>query len=284
VSVLFAITESVIMLLIGYRRPTETTLAVHRQKIRELMIEKEAYTQRYLAEKHKYDALLAQVNSTSTLGSISTKFGGTLTSESGTICLQPMAYASAPPAENADAITPCIPAPGQHVNNLITGEPPLHGPLKGIHASSAPQNSQAGSRSNAHALMPVPPTQSPKLDESTIESTQPNPGNSNKALEIARKVAKGAVYVLKGTAAVIFFPITMFMFIAHRKRKYQSELPGDTAVIQHGWNMPDLEAAQGSWDYSSYAIPAELPAVHELSGDVEMPRGYTGPYELGGFP
>src|SRR6266536_1195024 len=47
-------------------------MAAHRIKIRELMIEKEVYTQKYLEEKRKYDNLLAKVNSTSTLGSIST--------------------------------------------------------------------------------------------------------------------------------------------------------------------------------------------------------------------
>jgi hypothetical protein len=45
-------------------------MAVHRAKIRELMVEKENYTQRYLEEKQKYDELLAKVSSTSTLGSI----------------------------------------------------------------------------------------------------------------------------------------------------------------------------------------------------------------------
>jgi hypothetical protein len=47
-------------------------MAAHRIKIRELMIEKEVYTQKYLEEKRKYDDLLSKVNSTSTVGSIST--------------------------------------------------------------------------------------------------------------------------------------------------------------------------------------------------------------------
>lgn len=46
-------------------------MAAHRSRIRELMIEKEMYTQKYLGEKRKYDELLIRVNSTSTLESMS---------------------------------------------------------------------------------------------------------------------------------------------------------------------------------------------------------------------
>ncbi|KAK5657510.1 hypothetical protein OQA88_3082 [Cercophora sp. LCS_1] len=53
-------------------QPDDALVAAHRAKIRELMLEKEQYTQRYLEEKKKYDDLLAKVNSTSTLNSILT--------------------------------------------------------------------------------------------------------------------------------------------------------------------------------------------------------------------
>lgn len=53
-----------------YSRPDPDSIAAHRAEILKLMMEKEHYTQKYLAEKAKYDELLAEVNSTSTLGSI----------------------------------------------------------------------------------------------------------------------------------------------------------------------------------------------------------------------
>jgi len=52
--------------------PNDATMIAHRIKILELMLEKEEYTQKYLDEKRKYEDLMAQVNSTSTLGSVST--------------------------------------------------------------------------------------------------------------------------------------------------------------------------------------------------------------------
>jgi hypothetical protein len=54
-----------------FRRPDQETIKTQRGRIRQLMVENDAYTRKYLDEKKKYDHLLARVNSTSTLGSIS---------------------------------------------------------------------------------------------------------------------------------------------------------------------------------------------------------------------
>jgi hypothetical protein len=50
------------------RRRDEASIAPHLATIKDLMIEKEHYAQRYLAEKRKYHDLVERVNSTSTWG------------------------------------------------------------------------------------------------------------------------------------------------------------------------------------------------------------------------
>jgi hypothetical protein len=254
--------------LIRYRRPNETTLAVHRQKIRELMIEKEAYTQRYLAEKHKYDALLAKVNSTSTLGSISTTLSSTLVPESSTTCIHADEHVSSTQVKDlAHEITPCLLAPSHHVVNSNGGAPPRDRPLDSSHAASPPQDVQARSISAARATTALSQKQLSKSNELTTESTQPKPSNRNKALKIARRVARGTGYVVAGTAAVVLFPITIVVFVIYRRRRAYAlpALPAYRMAMSEISLPPDELGA-----YSSALIPAELPAVHELTGDVEM--------------
>ena len=243
------------------------------------MIEKEAYTQRYLAEKHKYDALLAKVNSTSTLGSISTTLSDTLAPESSTTCIQAEEYASPTQVEDlADEITPCLLAPSHHAVNFNVGAPPHDGPLDSSHAASPPQDVQARSISAARTITALPQKQLSKSNESTTESTQPKLSNRNKALKIARRVARGTGYAVAGTAAVIFFPITIVLFVIRRRRR-ERPLPHPICYGYYreddlyGWNMSPPATRppyHEPWRYSSSLMPAELPAVHELSGDVEM--------------
>ncbi|KAH7155927.1 hypothetical protein EDB81DRAFT_376260 [Dactylonectria macrodidyma] len=273
---------------ISLERPDETTLAVHRRKIRELMVEKEAYTQRYLVEKQKYDALLAKINSTSTLGSISTTRSGPVVPESSTTCIQAETLASPTRVEDLTLETaPCLLPPSHCAVNFDDREPPHDRPPDSSHAASL-REVRVRPISTFGANTTLPQRHLSKSNESTTANTQPKPSNRNKALKIARRVARGTGYVAAGVAAVAFFPITIVMFVVlYRRRKTsKQQLPASF----HLGPVGDLEAMPGyiqppmlqghemympvQQAYSSALMPAELPAVHELSdfghGGVEM--------------
>jgi hypothetical protein len=240
--------------LTGYRRPNETTLAIHRQKIRELMIEKEAYTQRYLAEKHKYDTLLAQINSTSTLGSISTTLSDSLVLESSTTCIQAEEHiVSSRIRDLPDEITPCSLAPSHHMVNCNSSVPPHDGPLDSSHSAAPQQEVRARSPSAARATTALPQMQLSKSNELIIENIQPKPSNRDKALKIVKRVTRGTGYIAMGTVAVVFFPITIVVLV-RRKQRRQAHMPAMVSTV------PQYQT------YQSSMIPAELPGVHELAG------------------
>ncbi|KAH7407328.1 heterokaryon incompatibility protein-domain-containing protein [Cadophora sp. MPI-SDFR-AT-0126] len=248
-------------------RPNETTLAVHRQKIRDLMIEKEAYTQRYLAEKHKYDALLAKVNSTSTLGSISTTISGTIVPESSTAYVRAEEHVSSIQVEAlTDKITPCLLAPSHHVASSDGWEPSHNKPLDSSHAAYLQQDVQARP-SAAETTTIIPQEHLSQINESIIKSSQPKHSSRNKALKVGRKVAKGTGYVVAGTFAVAFFPFTIVGLVIYR-RKLRHQQQVQAPDYDYDWDSQPPFASPGQWKYSSAAIRAELPARHELGGDV----------------
>jgi hypothetical protein len=220
------------------------------------MIEKEAYTQRYLAEKHKYDTLLAQINSTSTLGSISTTLNDSLVPESSTNCIQAEEHIlSTQIRDLTDEITPCSLAPGYHMVNFNSSVSPHDGPLDSSHSATPRQEVQARSISAVRATTALPQKQLSESNESVIENIPPKPRNRDKALKIVKKVTRGTGYVVMGTVAVVFFPITVVVFV-RRKRQRRADM----------YQSASTEPHQLYQRYQSARIRAELPAIHEYSG------------------
>ncbi|KAI9766484.1 MAG: hypothetical protein M1839_004888 [Geoglossum umbratile] len=272
-------------------RPDETTMAAHRMNIRKLMIEKEVYTQKYLEEKRKYDDLLAQVNSTSTLGSISAALAEDL--ETG-----PSSVHANIPNDNSKigrsdgnsrnlgntvASKETVPKIGgldgqsgpQHPNTLrsLTSDVfPGMATTRGFNPSSG-SSSGRESHEQQDIIMISPVSTSDACQQRrrprggqhlpTESETIQGAVKCDKAAKFGRRMAKGAGYAAVGTVAVIFFPITIVYLVFLRKRRAQTketELP-----TLHPDNGPSNPAA--IYDhYHSADIPAELPAVHELSG------------------
>lgn len=256
-------------------------------KIRELMIEKEMYTQRYLQEKEKYDALLAKVNSTSTLGSILTTQSATLDGElSGTqpaFPLQVPTHCGDSREENGPAIyrgaEPLCSGDGASTNNTFNFVLSPAAPARSTMPTSDQLQGQAeamfvasgGAPSALHAsgerlsLASVPsPRPRPSRPPDVVPDQPTAPQKTKSAKEHANDIGRGAGYALLAVVAVVFFPITVPLYIlfrCQRKAQKQKDVEAPPPVSY----MHPISYQGSEWEpYASTAIPAELMGIHEL--------------------
>jgi hypothetical protein len=229
-----------------FRRPDQETIKTQRGRIRQLMVEKDAYTRKYLDEKKKYDHLLARVNSTSTLGSISLHNATTdptvyhTLSPGGGIVVEPEASSASIdranhlPSSVCSAVTNTPPV--SHGNGIISdddGRPPFRASVDSIaecHVTlgAANQKDQNSSSTNIDPSDEGIPQLDPQLRRSVSPQVRPRaPGHASesfmrKRLRAARKrLAKDsrqvAARAVRGAAtgiilyvgAVVFFPVTI---------------------------------------------------------------------------
>jgi hypothetical protein len=260
--------------LTGYRRPNEETVLAHRSKIRELMVEKEVYTQKYLEEKRKYDNLLAKVNSNSTLASTSSFLSSHIeagpssipaiqTSEAAQACQQSDVAQHDEPSEKTESSEAAILSSklksDDHQEDLdretlstgrrLTSDIFL-GTAKTHQLPNGSSNTQVAELTRQHEVMA----------QTWIAATdQQRPRNLEKIAKVAKKVAKGAGYAAVGTIAIIFFPITILVLGRRRRRAGPSMLSSNDTYGMATHPSPHL--------YQSASLPAELPAIHELSSN-----------------
>ncbi|KAL2134932.1 hypothetical protein VTI74DRAFT_10339 [Chaetomium olivicolor] len=228
--------------------PDQASITAHRAKIRELMIEKEQYTQKYLEEKRKYDQLLEKINSTSTLGSIIL-----LTTSSETQALAGQAsLAVNKTSDIADAEEQAGTSTNESRANQ--GSPPptytavSHTPLLPINAptlaSASPVASEALTAVNRSTSAPQPKLSSTSLRGPSISSeeslsaaaartsppfavvseplkTLERPKKRVTVAKRAKKTAKGAGITVSVIIGAALFPITIpiFLIIRHRRKR-----------------------------------------------------------------
>ncbi|KAH8890676.1 hypothetical protein GQ53DRAFT_170514 [Thozetella sp. PMI_491] len=275
-------------------RPDEVTLGSHRKKIRELMLEKETYTQKYLIEKQKYDALLAHVNSTSTLGSICT---------TQTVEEQPIRVTASntrldgPKREQSVIQNTPGDSPKTSPDNDIQPSNPLaaYGNFFEAISTDLGPNLMPGTGDDDRDNDPldeISAIQDPEA-QATAESQYSRKNRLLKHRQMARRAAqntaKGIKYTLVGTAAVILFPVTIALFIVRRRRRAPAPLelnsskvsPGDFypprqypvlkyPELRSNYFDPGIYFHSSDVAYTSSLIPAELPATHELGANPEF--------------
>ncbi|KAM7205110.1 hypothetical protein V8F20_003247 [Naviculisporaceae sp. PSN 640] len=340
--------------------PDEATMVAHRIKILELMVEKEEYTQRYLEEKRKYDNLMVQVNSTSTLGSVSTIHteNGTTGTWRGLVMNKGLhssrapryneslenqgkgkAVAVEPVSEPADTMLTAIYEDISPESEALNDELERDNGIQGLKAEiellkasispkaehrspsnlnilNSPMSANLGPGTNVMGTQRTITKQAPLLSSSGREepsdiglnsgpqtTERSTPGSFPKrdfATSKGKKVAKGAAYVLAGTAAVALFPITipLWYFYSEKSPRYKEKKrvmmtkrkaffirrtafrepdPNSAPVDPHVSPFPIAPAPQPAPSYheqlsyypqpsyyQSGTIPAELPGPHEL--------------------
>ena len=243
------------------------------------MLEKETYTQRYLAEKQKYDTLLAKVNSTSTLGSVSIAITDPIASGSGTFVTsaeaqsvrgpqttdidQSFAKATTPGLSTPASTTLSAGSPRKDVTPILPfgrldGTPPrpgylLHPPPVGFGgAQSLPAGAEA-----------------PEI--SVCQATVPPATHREKMAKAAKAIAKWSGYVVTGIAAVIFFPITIFILVRWLRQERRPQF-WDGAEEFHSGEWDD-----GSATYNIPSRPSRLVGIHPHE-DYFGPNAVAGPY------
>ncbi len=195
------------------RQPEGNSVSRHREKIRRLMLEKEHYTQKYLAEKRKYDMLLEKINSTSTLGSV------VFLAEPHTI--QPLVTNGTPRGSEENS------GPSRSHRSLFKADiapvngdktPPADSHELPASLLAAPRSSWSSDLSQEISPPPPIPTPSIVAPPAGIQPTPPNPHDPPRSStkppkrhEIARatkKTAKGAGIGLGVVLAAALFPIS----------------------------------------------------------------------------
>jgi len=263
------------------------------------MLEKEAYTQKYLAEKQKYDTLLAKVNSTSTLGSISTTRTGPVAAESRAM------FAWAEGADTAGSLV----APELSRPANVNGEP--HFLIMQPFGQGEPSRQEyADSGLSPHERRgeiawpqqshfqpgivppPAPPLPTRRVDQFEKRSTK----RREKAAEVVKTAARRSGYVVAGVAAVVFFPVTIPVFLVWRRRRSERQSMGlnvyhdAVGSLPHPVPQPYMnhQHQMPFNPYESVNYAAELPAPHELDSrgpELDLTSRLTniGPELLGGI-
>ena len=271
----------------GPRHPDARAMAAHRAKIRELMIEKENYTQRYLEEKQKYDELLARVNSTSTLGSIifisqagewaSSAGNGTYRLMSGGAEARKDSLPDKTPQEifirsgASAAVTLSVSADG--TSEQTAASTPIFRDTTTVtqvgdqNQVSVPTSALAP-RHSSHETAPQSTTAA--LVSHTSSSTNvevlemavtSGPPPQRRGVRTARKVVKYSGITLTAVVAVAFFPVTIGIYIYDSQRRKQK---GCAASVQHdapvSFSVPISPHPQAQWQAMTH-----LTAAHEQS-------------------
>jgi hypothetical protein len=270
------------------RGPNHAAISAHRARIRELMIEKEHYTQRYLEEKRKYDELLDKVNSTSTLGSFILMTAASTSRE------------MAEPGQSGQAA--CRPLESAAITTAVRGSSALGQPhVASTEATAETQpasqviSTSLGTSPHTPTAPSTPPSLTPRLApvHASAASCPPSPTSPptsadgprkrDQAAKTAKKVAKGAGIALSVTIAIALFPLTIpaYIFIVRRKLRmsgpkfdYEGEEPGyldnRTEGRPHMLSLASEDIRITKWlrappaPYQSEMMMAELPAFHEL--------------------
>jgi hypothetical protein len=232
------------------------------------MVEKEVYTQKYLEEKKKYDDLIAKINSTSTLGSISTVHSDHLEAESST---RGSPVVSAP--AQASPISLFV------VQNDVSRESKRSHATRSLHAESDGAREENGPTAppkvgnstdgifmaSMNVPEPLPATQNdqePWAEISTSIRQQRRLKRRKKTAEVIEKAAKVVGYAVVGTVAVALFPITIgIFFLVRRRRSHRASMPS----IQADWTGVPSKEPHPWQAYHSADLPAELSNPFELS-------------------
>lgn len=117
----------------------------------------------------------------------------------------------------------------------------------------------------------------------------------DRAAKFGKRIAKGAGYAAAGTVAIIFFPITIGILVIKMRRLLvparilfgvSRAMAPDSSHRGFNYSTESIWLDPHYNPYHSADIPAELPALHELSGDapemdltsrlVSVGREYTG--------
>ena len=255
------------------------------------MLEKEHYTQKYLEEKRKYDELLAKVNSTSTLGSISLMIQaeGSSISRNGEDPLPDVKVNGSsrpsdgsPPsavptmllamASSSGAI-PSIPTDEAGISEETTqpGQslqctPNLDGTGLCSTNNTAPSSTTVPAiavstlTSESSLVIPISsdPVSTPTTNTNIANTRERTTRRRHKALKVARNLAKRAGIGVTVVVGVAFFPVTLSIYWFHRRRKSRV---GNA-------HLPQMAA-------TSY--PGDAWEVHEASMWEEEDE--SGPYE-----
>ncbi|KAK4148485.1 hypothetical protein C8A00DRAFT_38942, partial [Chaetomidium leptoderma] len=223
-------------------RPDEASISAHRARIRQLMVEKEQYTQKYLEEKRKYDDLLEKINSTSTLGSVILLYTASSQDISGQV--SPVANTTENPRRDSGDLVQAGVTPGNgaelptiHMHALESsppgqGDPHLPLPTEmemetvarpavqlastpGPAASSAPAVSNSSTSTSPPSAQPPDPllAVSARAAAAAASKTPEKPKKRDKAATVTKKLARGAGKTMAVALGVALFPITVPIYI-----------------------------------------------------------------------
>lgn len=240
------------------------------------MLEKEHYTQKYLEEKRKYDELLAKVNSTSTLGSISLIIQAESSSISRNGADSPNVKANGPsplpegdgsPLSALPTMTsamvpipgglPSVPTdeaglsaeiaiPGKSIQNTPTLDGDRLCSTSKTEPSLLAVAAPASSTSTSEVSLAIPNSLAPVLAPTTNTNTRETiPRRRDKAF-------KGAGIGVTVVVGVAFFPVTLGIYWFHRRRKSRvrdAYLPQMAATSYPGGLMEVYEASM--WEDES---------------------------------
>lgn len=266
-------------------------MAAHRAKIRELMFEKELYTQKYLQEKCRYDELLTRINSTSTFASVSTTHTGLSDNQPRTLSASMVDDGS---QAKLDMPIPPFQQGGSQIEGTMTGRVEMP-----EQSNLAPQPTSPSTSGIEPGVVPrpppaaYPPSNVHEVDGNAVENqyvSESNPCSHPQAstLEIKqarttrfsnsrRNIAKGVKSATTKTLGVALYPISAIM---SKRRRARATPDPDSSIAYprpsfafgpscfRSNDIPSNPVQESSMmyhiPYDSTQITAELPGPHEM--------------------